>query len=258
MYSWTVTCAMQRSGTPAQQPVTLCQHHKLLRLYPARLRLQQQQRFQGSSRNPQPVRSPRQLSRRLQAYGKSLPPGHNDSAYNRSPVVDTTAEEVSTSGRGSDHSQDQHNRPSILRRAVRAAMGLFSAALNWLKSNALLRRVFNRYLLMHPTDDAVYFVLYPVNSQPAGFCSCRRILLYIVYSLLGFIFMTTLRVGINSVTAKPPQEVRLPLVSCANAHVSCEGTCPCAPMLHSHKHHRHKPHVMLFCACVESCRSDMS
>lgn len=36
---------------------------------------------------------------------------------------------------------------------------------------------------------------------------CRRFLLYIVYSLLGFIFMTTVRFGINSVTAKPPQEV---------------------------------------------------
>lgn len=149
---------MQRSGTAAQQPATLCQHYRVIRTYPARFHLQQQQRFLISHFNPQaPVRSPRQLSRRVQAYGRSLPPGHNDSAYNRSPVVDTTAEEVSTSGRGSDDSQDPHNRPSILRRAVTAALGLLSAALNWLKSNALLRRVFNRYLLMQLTDYAVLY-----------------------------------------------------------------------------------------------------
>ena len=61
----------------------------------------------------------------------------------------------------------------------------------------------------------------PADSQSAGYYLRRRILLYIVYSLLGFIFMTTLRVGVNSVTAKPPQEVHLPLLPFANAHMSC-------------------------------------
>ena len=46
---------------------------------------------------------------------------------------------------------------------------------------------------------------------------CRRFLLYLMYSVLAFVVMTTVRVGINNVSAKPPQEVAhflLPLATC--------------------------------------------
>lgn len=37
--------------------------------------------------------------------------------------------------------------------------------------------------------------------------ACRRFILYLSYSLMAFVIMTFVRVGVNTITTKPPQEV---------------------------------------------------
>lgn len=41
---------------------------------------------------------------------------------------------------------------------------------------------------------------------------CRRFLLYVTYFVMAFTVMTFVRVGVNTVTTKPPQEVSLPFL----------------------------------------------
>ena len=199
-----------------------CQHHRLLRSCAVRLH---SKRLASTSQSGH-IRRPQGLlclamrsASRVQAYKKPLQHGHDDSFYNSTPVVDTTAEEVSTSGRGSDDDRDPEHRPNILKRAATAAVGLASAFLNWLKSNARLKRLLDRWLSFCCLKVAIKICL-AAKCKALCFHVCRRFLLYIVYSLLGFIFMSTVRFGINSVTAKPPQEVRQPI--CAVMLCSCK------------------------------------
>lgn len=126
-----------------------CQHHRLLRSCPVRLH---SKRLASTSQSGH-IRRPHGLlcvamrsASRVQAYRKPVQHGHDDSFYNSTPVVDTTAEEVSTSGRGSDDDRDPQDRPNILKRAATAAVGLASAFFNWLKSNARLKRLLDRWL----------------------------------------------------------------------------------------------------------------
>ncbi|KAL0045972.1 hypothetical protein WJX82_010072 [Trebouxia sp. C0006] len=114
----------------------------------------------------------------MQAFQRPNSEGSSDPAFSRLPVVDITAETVSTSGRGNDDDRDQQHKPNIVRRAVAAAVGLLQSALQWVQAHLKPWKLFD-----------------------------RRFLLYIMYSVLAFMVMTTVRVGINNVSAKPPQEV---------------------------------------------------
>lgn len=114
----------------------------------------------------------------MQAFQRPASDGSSDPAFSRLPVVDITAETVSTSGRGSDDDRDQQHKPNIVRRAVAAAVGLLQSALQWMQAHLKPWKLFD-----------------------------RRFLLYLMYSVLAFVVMTTVRVGINNVSAKPPQEV---------------------------------------------------
>ena len=128
---------------------TVCQHIRPLRSFSVRLYTTQLGSLSHSacvSRSQAPFCSVLRSATRLQAYRKPLPHGRDDSFYDATPVVDTTAEEVSTSGRSSEDDRDQQHRPNILKRAATAAVGLVAAFFNWLKSNARLKRLFDRYV----------------------------------------------------------------------------------------------------------------
>ncbi|DBA78662.1 TPA: hypothetical protein ACH3X1_008580 [Trebouxia sp. C0004] len=114
----------------------------------------------------------------MQAFQRPTSEGSSDSAFSRLPVVDITAETVSTSGRGSDDDRDPQHKPNIVRRAVAAAAGLLQSTMQWMQAHLKPWKLFD-----------------------------RRFLLYVMYSVLAFVVMTTVRVGINNVSAKPPQEV---------------------------------------------------
>ncbi|KAL0043414.1 hypothetical protein WJX79_004095 [Trebouxia sp. C0005] len=114
----------------------------------------------------------------MQAFQRPTPEGSSDPTFSRLPVVDITAETVSTSGRGSDDDRDQQHKPNIVRRAVAAAVGLLQSSLQWVQAHLKPWKLFD-----------------------------RRFLLYLMYSVLAFVVMTTVRVGVNKVSAKPPQEV---------------------------------------------------
>lgn len=114
----------------------------------------------------------------MQALQRPGPDVPGDPAFSQLPVVDITAETVSTSGRGSDDNDNQQHEPNVLRRVVAAAGVLLQSSLHWLRAHLKPWKLFD-----------------------------RRFLLYLMYSVLAFVVMSTVRVGINNVSAKPPQEV---------------------------------------------------
>ncbi len=98
-------------------------------------------------RQPQPHRTARfnglpQIN--MQAFQRPSSEGSSDPAFSRLPVVDITAETVSTSGRGSDDDRDQQHKPNILRRAVAAAVGLLQSALQWVQAHLKPWKLFDR------------------------------------------------------------------------------------------------------------------
>ena len=98
----------------------------------------------------QPHRTAR-LNRRpqtsMQAFQRPNSEGSSDPAFSRLPVVDITAETVSTSGRGSDDDRDQRHKPNIVRRAVAAAVGLLQSALQWVQAHLKPWKLFDRSVL---------------------------------------------------------------------------------------------------------------
>lgn len=132
---------------PMPQGHATLQRHSLLRSCSVRLHMKHfvGSRSASATRTQRHMCSAMRSDSRLRAYRKPLPHASNDPLYDSSPIVDTTAEEVSTSGQDSDANRDQQHRPNILRRAASAAIGFVSAFYNWLKSNARLKRLLNRY-----------------------------------------------------------------------------------------------------------------
>ena len=80
----------------------------------------------------------------LQAVNLSGPGRSGDPAFDRLPVVDITAESVSTSGRGVENNRDQQPRPNIVWRAAAAAVGLIQAMVQWLQAHVKPWRLFDR------------------------------------------------------------------------------------------------------------------
>lgn len=83
----------------------------------------------------------------MQAFQRPTSEGPSDPAFSRLPVVDITAETVSTSGRGSDDDRDQQHKPNIVRRAVAAAVGLLQSALQWMQAHLKPWKLFDRSAL---------------------------------------------------------------------------------------------------------------
>ena len=83
----------------------------------------------------------------MQAFQRPASDGSSDPAFSRLPVVDITAETVSTSGRGSDDDRDQQHKPNIVRRAVAAAVGLLQSALQWMQAHLKPWKLFDRSAL---------------------------------------------------------------------------------------------------------------
>lgn len=84
------------------------------------------------------------MQTRMQAFTWPEPEMPNDPAFSRLPVVDITAETVSTSGRGSDDNKDQQHEPNILRRAAAAAVGLLQSSMQWLQAHLKPWKLFDR------------------------------------------------------------------------------------------------------------------
>jgi len=83
----------------------------------------------------------------MQAFQRPTSEGSSDPAFSRLPVVDITAETVSTSGRGSDDDRDQQHKPNIVRRAVAAAAGLLQSTLQWMQAHLKPWKLFDRSAL---------------------------------------------------------------------------------------------------------------
>lgn len=83
----------------------------------------------------------------MQAFRRPTPEGSGDPAFSRLPVVDITAETVSTSGRGSDDDRDPQHKPNIVRRAVAAAVGLLQSSLQWVQAHIKPWKLFDRSAL---------------------------------------------------------------------------------------------------------------
>lgn len=83
----------------------------------------------------------------MQAFQRPTPEGSSDPTFSRLPVVDITAETVSTSGRGSDDDRDQQHKPNIVRRAVAAAVGLLQSSLQWVQAHLKPWKLFDRSAL---------------------------------------------------------------------------------------------------------------
>lgn len=123
-----------------------CQHRGLVRSCSVQLHLKHLAGSPSANRTHLPARPAMRSASSLQAFRKPLSHRSDERSYDSNPVVDTTAEEVSTSGQSSDDNRDQQHKPNILRRAATAAIGFVSAFYNWLKSNARLKRLLNRSL----------------------------------------------------------------------------------------------------------------
>ena len=83
----------------------------------------------------------------MQAFQRPNSEGSSDPAFSRLPVVDITAETVSTSGRGNDDDRDQQHKPNIVRRAVAAAVGLLQSALQWVQAHLKPWKLIDRSML---------------------------------------------------------------------------------------------------------------
>lgn len=97
---------------------------------------------------------------RMQALQRPGPDVPGDPAFSQLPVVDITAETVSTSGRGSDDNDNQQHEPNVLRRVVAAAGVLLQSSLHWLRAHLKPWKLFDRCASRHHPQWNIMTLLY--------------------------------------------------------------------------------------------------
>ena len=80
----------------------------------------------------------------MQAFRRPTSSSPSEPTFSDSPVVDITAEPATTSGRDSENGDSQQHRPSIIRRAAAAAVGILHTMFQWLRTHLKPWKLFDR------------------------------------------------------------------------------------------------------------------